>query len=378
MTHLRPMLMLPSELGVLVGRGRMISIQDSVDRYELNLRAFLGKELVADNLAYKHEQMRKTAFLFLRATCFRWAETAAELCPELSACPTVLSVGDAHLENFGLWRDADSRLVWGVNDFDEAARTPYPFDLVRLGVSALLYEDANSLEPEDVAAAVLSGYRKGLRAPRPFILEDGDFWLRELFAVSTQQRERFWKKLGQLKKAKPPSRFVAPLEEAFPEPPAKLTILARRAGVGSLGRPRFAAIAAWRGAAVVREAKAVIPSCWSRARVPDFSGKALLRAARGPYRAPDPWLNVKNGVAVRRLGPNNRKLEFADIGRLSLKLVEAMGFELANIHMGDSRRADAIAPDLSKRHGTRWLEKATIRTAAATIGDWKEYRRSSR
>ena len=27
--------------------------------------------------------------------------------------PQVLSVGDLHLENFGTWRDADGRLVWG-------------------------------------------------------------------------------------------------------------------------------------------------------------------------------------------------------------------------------------------------------------------------
>ena len=50
----------------------------------------------------------------------------------------VLAVGDIHLENFGTWRDADGRLVWGVNDFDEAAQMPYVLDLVRLAASALL------------------------------------------------------------------------------------------------------------------------------------------------------------------------------------------------------------------------------------------------
>lgn len=355
----------------------MISIQESVDRYEANLRAMLGRELVTGDLVYKHEQMRKTPFLFLRATCFRWAETATLLCPELAACPAVLSVGDAHIENFGLWRDADSRLVWGANDFDEAAKIPYPLDLVRLGVSALLYEN-NPLKSGDVAMAVLSGYRKGLRGPRPFILEDGHFWLRDLFTVSTDERARFWEKLAELKKAKPPARFVLALKRAFPEPPPKLTIGARRAGVGSLGRPRFTATASWRGASVVREAKAVIPSCWSRARAPDLAGKALVRAAKGPYRAPDPWLSVTDGVAVRRLGPNTRKLEFGDIGRLNLTLLHAMGFELANIHMGDSSGAGAAAADFARRRGTRWLEKAMARTAAATISDWKDYCRGAR
>ncbi len=52
--------------------------------------------------------------------------------------PQVLAVGDMHLENFGTWRDADGRLVWGVNDFDEAAVMPYPLDLVRLAASIRL------------------------------------------------------------------------------------------------------------------------------------------------------------------------------------------------------------------------------------------------
>ena len=50
----------------------------------------------------------------------------------------MLAVGDIHLENFGTWRDADGRLVWGVNDFDEAAEMPYALDLIRLATSALV------------------------------------------------------------------------------------------------------------------------------------------------------------------------------------------------------------------------------------------------
>ena len=34
--------------------------------------------------------------------------------------PAVLAVGDLHTENFGTWRDAEGRLIWGINDFDEA------------------------------------------------------------------------------------------------------------------------------------------------------------------------------------------------------------------------------------------------------------------
>ena len=94
--------------------------------------------VVEDDLAYKHERMKKNAFIFLRATFFRWARQIEKLCPDLGTAPRALCVGDAHVENFGTWRDAEGRLVWGVNDFDEAATMPYPFDLVRLATSVRL------------------------------------------------------------------------------------------------------------------------------------------------------------------------------------------------------------------------------------------------
>ena len=56
--------------------------------------------------------------------------------PNLNHAPQVLGVGDLHVENFGTWRDAESRLVWGINDFDEACCLPYTQDLVRLAASA--------------------------------------------------------------------------------------------------------------------------------------------------------------------------------------------------------------------------------------------------
>ncbi|GLR95122.1 hypothetical protein GCM10007858_27560 [Bradyrhizobium liaoningense] len=95
-------------------------------------------DVVEADLAHKHERMQKDAFTFLRATFFRWAQRIEKLCPKLKDAPAVLSVGDMHIENYGTWRDAEGRLVWGINDFDEAAVIPYPFDLVRLATSARL------------------------------------------------------------------------------------------------------------------------------------------------------------------------------------------------------------------------------------------------
>src|SRR6266850_2428539 len=141
--------------------------------------AWLAKQcdVVAKDVDYKHHRMKKSAFIFLRATYFRWAKKIGDLCPELMDAPRVLAVGDLHLENFGTWRDADGRLVWGVNDFDEAAVMPYLLDLVRLATSTRLAPHP-AVDPMDAANALLKGYRQGLDTPHPARLFEGHTGLR--------------------------------------------------------------------------------------------------------------------------------------------------------------------------------------------------------
>ena len=77
--------------------------------------------------------------------------------------PQVLSVGDLHVENFGTWRNAEGRMVWGINDFDEAYPMAYTNDLVRLAASACLAirQDALKLDPDDACHAI-RGLRRGM------------------------------------------------------------------------------------------------------------------------------------------------------------------------------------------------------------------------
>ena len=100
-----------------------MSFRGDNEAYEAWLR--LRCQVVEADLEHKHEKMKKDSFTFLRATFFRWAKTIEKICSDLSDAPAVLSVGDTHVENFGTWRDAEGRLVWGVNDFDEAALIQY-------------------------------------------------------------------------------------------------------------------------------------------------------------------------------------------------------------------------------------------------------------
>ena len=50
----------------------------------------------------------------------------------------VLCVGDVHLENYGVMEADNGKLVWGINDFDEAQFAPFNWDVKRGAVSVVL------------------------------------------------------------------------------------------------------------------------------------------------------------------------------------------------------------------------------------------------
>src|ERR1700690_1728267 len=143
---------------------------------------WLGMQLqiVEPDLLLKHQRMAESKFSFFRATFYRWLQVWDEVCADLRHAPHILSVGDLHVENFGTWRDTDGRLVWGINDFDEASVYPYTMDLVRLATSALLAarEKRLTMKAKDSAASILEGYGTGLEnGGSPFVLEESHAWL---------------------------------------------------------------------------------------------------------------------------------------------------------------------------------------------------------
>src|SRR5579871_1505381 len=105
-----------------------MNIIDATTAYETWLAEHLA--LIDGDLAVKHRAMVGRPFAFLRATFYRWMQLWPALCGALAEAPEVLAVGDLHIENFGTWRDREGRLVWGINDFDEAYPLAYAADLV--------------------------------------------------------------------------------------------------------------------------------------------------------------------------------------------------------------------------------------------------------
>ncbi|MBS7809853.1 DUF2252 family protein [Roseococcus pinisoli] len=335
--------------------------------YEAWMREWI--DVVQAQLDTKHRKMAESPFAFLRATCFRFAETLPELVPDLLKVTQVPSVGDAHLENFGTWRDDEGRLVWGVNDLDEAAELPWTVDLLRLAASALLSEAP--APAHEVVEALLQGYHERLGQPQPFVLEAGDDSLWAAGNIPLAARQKFWAKLRKLayEGEDPPSDFLAALKDALPKGATDIAFAPRQAGLGSLGRPRFVAMANWRGGPVAREAKSRLPSAYLYARMPHSRLADPVALATAPHRAPDPWFQATEKLVLRRLAPDSQKIEAG--GEVSLnRLLKAMGGEIANIH------AEGDAPTIKaeeKALGTGWLAEGARRLADQVRKDLKSF-----
>ena len=360
---------------------RKTTIQEATANYE----AWLGEQtpLLPEDLERKHELMRSGPFPFLRATYYRWTQLWPRLGKGVRTARQVLAVGDLHVENFGTWRDAEGRLVWGINDFDEASPLPYTNDLVRLAVSARLAVAEGKLEVEakEVDAAILAGYREGLEAGgRPFVLVEHWHWhaLRRLAVTKLDRPDKFWEKLAGLPVVaadQVPLGAVRAIAGLLPDADLTLRYAPRVAGVGSLGRRRFVAIADWRGGRIAREAKAVARSTYFWANRGEGDTKGLYREIEGKaVRCRDPFLAVKRRWIARRLAPDCTKVEIADLQKEqeAARLLRAMGWETANVHLG-SATAAALLVDLASRHDG-WMQQPVEEMLAAIHSDWSSWK----
>jgi len=351
----------------------MTDIQQATRAYETWLRRRI--KVVDADLRLKHLRMAESPFVFLRGTFYRWLQLWPVVCDSLVDAPRVLAVGDVHVENFGTWRDAEGRLVWGINDVDEACELPYTQDLVRLATSALLAVQAEhfSLAAEAACAAVLDGYRASVeRGGSPVVLAERRRWLRLIATNDLRDPAQFWEKLhmNATVRGSLPDRAMDALKAMMPRGVRVERVARRSAGVGSLGRPRFVALATWGGAYVAREAKSWVPSSGARDRSTSSDLKRLIERA---VRVPDPCFALPDGWIVRRLAPDCTRIELIELPkrRDEGRLLRAMGWEVGNMHLGSP--TGRVLVHLSERK-RGWLERASIRMARAVEDDWRAWR----
>lgn len=340
--------------------------------------------VVKSQLSDKHRLMAESPVKFLRGTFYRWAQLFPEICPELCEAPAVLAVGDLHIASFGTWRDGFGRLIWGIDDFDEAYPLPYASDLVRLAVSAVLDASEGEIQVglSNVVDVIFDGYRAGLKdGGRPFVLEEEHKWLRKIALDCLDKPAAFWKKMDALPTArvKVPAEARKSIARLLPAPHLPYRMVRRAAGVGSLGHPRYVAVFDWRGGQIALEAKAAIPSACEWAKPSGSSRIYYQFMLDQAIRCPDPFVRLRGKWLVRQLAPDSSPIEIETMsgGRDQDRLLHAMARETANVHQGARPTAGSVIADLNCRSG-KWLRSSVKDMAAATIDDWKEWKKSRR
>lgn len=347
--------------------------------------AWLAKQipLIEEDVAIKHAKMAMDPFQFMRATFYRWCELWPTVNPDLAGAKEVLGVGDLHIQNFGTWRDAEGRLVWGVNDFDEAAPCSFMVDLVRTAASAQLAAEQDTLillPFKEILDSLWTGYQKGLEmSGRPFVLDRRHPWLLALAQNALKGPKEFWFRWMSMKTERVPDHQTVPEEvQAYllSDLPAREGVTfrwkkrgAEPKGLGSLGHKRFFALIDWRGGPLVREAKQSSLSGWLWAKNADSGQNQVLELINKSIRSHDPYVRMENNWLIRPIAAHCGRIDLDEVDANhpmavreseQAKLLRAMGAETANVHLG-SVPAKELAEAVKKfsvddlRRGTKQM-----------------------
>ncbi|MYV57275.1 DUF2252 domain-containing protein [Streptomyces sp. SID3212] len=136
-----------------------------------------GQLLAADPAAFqvKFRKMAASAFAFYRGTAALFYHDLEQQRAGSRASGPFLDErtgrvwihGDLHAENFGTYMDANGRLIFNVNDFDEAYIGPFTWDLKRFAASLALIGYTKALSDEQITELVeiyAGAYRERIHA----------------------------------------------------------------------------------------------------------------------------------------------------------------------------------------------------------------------
>jgi len=111
----------------------------------------------------KYGRMLESAFAFFRGS-------AALMAADLQSSPTTglqaVLCGDAHLSNFGIFASPERRMIFDINDFDEAYPGPWEWDLKRLAASAVIAGRDNGFKAKKcrkLAITTVNAYRDAMQ-----------------------------------------------------------------------------------------------------------------------------------------------------------------------------------------------------------------------
>jgi uncharacterized protein (DUF2252 family) len=358
-------------------------------------------------LARKAERMAQSPLALLRGSAPLFYELL-ERHPQLTEGPRGEGwlVGDVHLENFGAYRPealsvsetratrAEERVVFDLNDFDEAFVGPWRLDVLRLLTSVLLGgREMGADGPRALAlcdalldAYVAAAFHARKTPPPPHAVKALVDKVRsrtreELLDARTRVvggERRFvrgprYESVGRKLRAKA-QRALLEYAERLPareRPPAEalelIDVAFRVAGTGSLGCLRLALLARGKGGrdgAWIFDMKAEgTPSSACLVRPPRLEPaervlEAMRRCLEHPPRMAGTTRLRGASMFVRRLAPQEDKLDYTKLHAGDLEpLARHLGALLGAAH----RRGAKRVPD------EPWSEKARARLVARAI-----------
>lgn len=101
---------------------------------------------VEELIPIRYGRMMASPFTFFRGAA---AIMAYDLAHTPSSGLSLLADGDCHLLNFGGFATAERKVIFDLNDFDEASFAPWEWDVKRLTASFVIAGRANGFSPED-------------------------------------------------------------------------------------------------------------------------------------------------------------------------------------------------------------------------------------
>jgi len=340
-------------------------VRDPVAEFMTYNRPFVsrGPEL----LRLKVARMAASPFGFFRGTFHLFArdvlDRTNEALPALATGGADLDlVGDIHSENYGTFKAADGKVHYDVNDFDETTRGRFTFDVARLATSLFLAAGEESLgfgPSVSVLVAFLQTYaaevlhlvkRGGAGLDATEGSPSGSRAVDELVSqMAAARRPPFIEKLtaydgkhrhfvrGRQYYNLPADQEVQArrLLEDYRKRPGSPTgsddyyavedMAGRVAGIGSMGRFRYAVLLAGKGTAearnVILEFKESLPSAYDTCRQRETGAAALAGRAerviavqRRSQAASSAFLGVAldGGLSfqAREIGPSAERIDF--------------------------------------------------------------------
>jgi len=137
------------------------------------------------------------------------------------------------------------------------------------------------------------------------------------------------------------------------------------------------ALAEWNGGKIAREAKAMAPSAaWWAAGGKGSSRLRYQEILDTSVRCCDPYVKLKGKWIVRRLAPDCTRIELSELPakRDEARLLRAMGWETANLHLASSCRRVSVH---AREWDARRLNRAAREMAQAVRDDWRDWVRTA-